>query len=137
GEHHPQDVGPERQWRCRGHPRPRHGVAPIRAGPTGSVVTSSDPSARESPRASGTPVTPVIRAPRAAAPRMAYRSRVRIGLLTREYPPDVYGGAGVHVEHLAPALRELVDVDVHCFGEPRAAPDTYAHQPPTSLDEAN
>jgi alpha-maltose-1-phosphate synthase len=68
---------------------------------------------------------------------MAYRSRVRIGLLTREYPPDVYGGAGVHVEHLAPALRELVDVDVHCFGEPREAPDTYAHQPPVSLDDAN
>jgi starch synthase len=68
---------------------------------------------------------------------MAYRSRVRIGLLTREYPPDVYGGAGVHVEYLAPALRELVDVDVHCFGEPREAPDTYAHQPPPSLREAN
>ncbi len=69
---------------------------------------------------------------------MAYRSRVRIGLLTREYPPDVYGGAGVHVEHLAPALRELVDVDVHCFGEPRPdAPDTYAHRPPSALADAN
>ena len=34
---------------------------------------------------------------------MLYRARVRIGLLTREYPPDVYGGAGVHVEHLVPA----------------------------------
>jgi starch synthase len=69
---------------------------------------------------------------------MPYRSRVRIGLLTREYPPDVYGGAGVHVEHLAPALRELVDVDVHCFGGPRPdAPDTYAHQPPPSLADAN
>jgi starch synthase len=69
---------------------------------------------------------------------MPYGSRVRIGLLTREYPPDVYGGAGVHVEHLAPALRELVEVDVHCFGEPRPdAPDTYAHQPPPSLADAN
>jgi starch synthase len=69
---------------------------------------------------------------------MAYRSRVRIGLLTREYPPDVYGGAGVHVGHLAPALRELVDVDVHCFGEPRPdAQDTYAHLPPSSLADAN
>ncbi|MGQ0574955.1 MAG: glycogen synthase [Pseudonocardia sp.] len=44
---------------------------------------------------------------------------MRIGLLTREYPPDVYGGAGVHVGALVPALRTLVDVDVHCFGEPR------------------
>ena len=41
---------------------------------------------------------------------------MRIGLLTREYPPEVYGGAGVHVEYLANELRRLVDVDVHCFG---------------------
>jgi starch synthase len=69
---------------------------------------------------------------------MPYRAQVRIGLLAREYPPDVYGGAGVHVDHLVPALRELVDVDVHCFGEPRAgSPDTYAHRPPTALADAN
>ena len=36
--------------------------------------------------------------------------------LTREYPPEVYGGAGVHVEFLARELRALADVDVHCFG---------------------
>ncbi len=60
---------------------------------------------------------------------------VRIGLLTREFPPDVYGGAGVHVEHLVQALRALVDVDVHCFGEPRA--DATAHRPPTALADAN
>jgi starch synthase len=63
---------------------------------------------------------------------------VRIGLLTREYPPDVYGGAGVHVEHLVPALRALVDVDVHCFGEPR--PDqaqTHGHRAPGALQGAN
>lgn len=63
---------------------------------------------------------------------------VRIGLLTREYPPDVYGGAGVHVEHLVPALRELVDVAVHCFGEPR--PDTaqtFGHRAPGALQGAN
>jgi starch synthase len=63
---------------------------------------------------------------------------VRIGLLTREFPPDVYGGAGVHVEHLVPALRELVDVEVHCFGESRPGqPDTHAHRPPSALAEAN
>src|SRR5207302_1864076 len=44
---------------------------------------------------------------------------VRTGLLTREYPPEVYGGAGVHVAALVPRLRELVDVEVHCFGAPR------------------
>ncbi|RTL68034.1 MAG: glycogen synthase [Pseudonocardiaceae bacterium] len=63
---------------------------------------------------------------------------MRIGLLTREYPPDVYGGAGVHVEHLVPALRGLVDVDVHCFGDPaRDAPGVTAHPVPDALAEAN
>ncbi|SHK91988.1 starch synthase [Pseudonocardia thermophila] len=60
---------------------------------------------------------------------------VRIGLLTREFPPDVYGGAGVHVEHLAPALREFVDVAVHCFGEPREG--ATAHAVPEALASAN
>jgi starch synthase len=50
---------------------------------------------------------------------------LRVGLLTREYPPDVYGGAGVHVEFLAHELRSLVDLDVHCLGAPRA--DAVAH----------
>ncbi len=69
---------------------------------------------------------------------MPYRSPVRVALLTREYPPDVYGGAGVHVGHLVPALRELVDVDVHCFGEPRAGSrHTYAHRAPSTLADAN
>ena len=44
---------------------------------------------------------------------------MRVGLLTREYPPEVYGGAGVHVEYLARELSRLVDVEVHCFGAPR------------------
>ncbi|CAA9442814.1 MAG: Glycogen synthase, ADP-glucose transglucosylase [uncultured Pseudonocardia sp.] len=63
---------------------------------------------------------------------------VRIGLLTREYPPDVYGGAGVHVEHLVPALRTLCEVDVHCFGGPREdRPGTFGHRPPGALEGAN
>jgi starch synthase len=45
-----------------------------------------------------------------------------VALLTREFPPEVYGGAGVHVEHLAAALAPLVDVGVHCFGGPRDSP---------------
>src|SRR4051812_38418507 len=52
---------------------------------------------------------------------------MRVGLLTREYPPDVYGGAGVHVEYLARELATLVDVDVHCWGEDR--PGAHAHRP--------
>jgi alpha-maltose-1-phosphate synthase len=44
---------------------------------------------------------------------------VRVAVLSREYPPDVYGGAGVHVEYLARELDRLVDLEIHCFGPPR------------------
>jgi alpha-maltose-1-phosphate synthase len=47
---------------------------------------------------------------------------VRAALLTREFPPEVYGGAGVHVEYLARELSRRIDVAVHCFGEPRPSP---------------
>ncbi|MER5978172.1 glycogen synthase [Streptomyces sp. NPDC001857] len=65
---------------------------------------------------------------------------MRVGLLTREYPPDVYGGAGVHVEFLARELRELVDLDVHCWGEGSAkdkAAGVRRHRPWSALDGAN
>ncbi|MFJ4555440.1 glycogen synthase [Streptomyces massasporeus] len=61
---------------------------------------------------------------------------MRVGLLTREYPPDVYGGAGVHVEFLARELRPLVDLDVHCWGEGRAD-GVQRHRPWSALDGAN
>jgi starch synthase len=60
---------------------------------------------------------------------------MRVSLLTREYPPEVYGGAGVHVEYLARELRRLVDVDVQCFGKPRAEAGVHAHQPDPQLLE--
>jgi len=44
---------------------------------------------------------------------------MRVDMLTREYPPHVYGGAGVHVAELARVLRSRVDVRVHCFDGPR------------------
>jgi alpha-maltose-1-phosphate synthase len=47
---------------------------------------------------------------------------MRVALLTREFPPEVYGGAGVHVEYLSTHLSELVEVDVHAFGGPRPSP---------------
>jgi alpha-maltose-1-phosphate synthase len=56
---------------------------------------------------------------------------VKIALLTREYPPDVYGGAGVHVEYLARELQRLADVTVHCWGADRpagAGPAVVAHR---------
>ncbi|MGA5415716.1 glycogen synthase [Streptomyces pseudogriseolus] len=61
---------------------------------------------------------------------------MRVGLLTREYPPDVYGGAGVHVEFLARELRSLVDVEVHCWGEGRAD-GVLRHRSWSALDGAN
>lgn len=60
---------------------------------------------------------------------------MRAALLTREYPPEVYGGAGVHVTHLAAALRARIDLVVHCIGEPR--PGAVAHQPWAQLRGTN
>jgi starch synthase len=54
---------------------------------------------------------------------------LRVSLLTREYPPEVYGGAGVHVAHLVEHLSPLVTVDVQCFGKPRDDRRVRAHQP--------
>ncbi|HEY7212265.1 MAG TPA: glycogen synthase [Bryobacteraceae bacterium] len=42
---------------------------------------------------------------------------LRAGLFTREYPPHVYGGAGVHVEYLSRELARTIEVEVHCWGE--------------------
>ena len=61
---------------------------------------------------------------------------MRVGLLSREYPPDVYGGAGVHVEFLARELRPLTDLDVHCWGEGATA-GVVRHRPWPVLDGAN
>ncbi|GAA3773946.1 glycogen synthase [Micromonospora maritima] len=62
---------------------------------------------------------------------------MRVDLLTREYPPEVYGGAGVHVEYLARELRRLADVRVHCFGAPRDEEGVTAYAEPTGLAGAN
>ncbi|HVK22548.1 MAG TPA: glycogen synthase [Actinokineospora sp.] len=59
---------------------------------------------------------------------------MHIGLLTREYPPEVYGGAGVHVGALVPRLRELVDVDVHRIGGP--VDGAAAHEPIPGVNPA-
>ena len=61
--------------------------------------------------------------------------KLRVALLTREYPPEVYGGAGVHVTYLARELAPLVDVTVHCQGADR--PDAVAHRPWDLLAGAN
>jgi len=61
--------------------------------------------------------------------------KLRVALLTREYPPEVYGGAGVHVEYLARELAPLVELTVHCQGPDR--PGAVAHQAWDRLAGAN
>ena len=60
---------------------------------------------------------------------------MRVAMMTREYPPEVYGGAGVHVTELVAQLRHLCDVDVHCMGAPRHG--AIVAQPDPALKGAN
>jgi starch synthase len=64
---------------------------------------------------------------------------MRIDVLSREYPPDIYGGAGVHVEELVRALRAVdgIDARVHCFGGDRGEQGTTAYADPVGLADAN
>ena len=62
---------------------------------------------------------------------------MRVDLLTKEYPPAVYGGAGVHVTELVKALRRSIEVQVRCFGQPRDEQDTTAYEVPAELADAN
>ncbi|GAA4066745.1 glycogen synthase [Nonomuraea soli] len=62
---------------------------------------------------------------------------MRVDLLSREYPPEVYGGAGVHMEYLARELRRLADVRVRCFGAAREEAGVSAHRVPGGLETAN
>jgi starch synthase len=65
-------------------------------------------------------------------------SKTRIGIVTKEWPPQVYGGAGVHVVQLTEALRKLNDVhvDVHCFGGPRSD-GAFGYATPADFSETN
>jgi len=58
-------------------------------------------------------------------------------VISREYPPEVYGGAGVHVAELVKGLRAHLDVTVRCFGAPRDEEGVFAYRVPTSLEGAN
>lgn len=62
---------------------------------------------------------------------------MRVDLLTKEYPPAVYGGAGVHVAELVKALRPTTDVTVRCFGGARDEKDVFAYAVPAQLTDAN
>ncbi|MGY3128924.1 starch synthase [Agrococcus sp. UYP33] len=62
---------------------------------------------------------------------------MRIDLLTKEYPPAVYGGAGVHAAELVKALRRSIEVQVRCFGADRDEADVTAYDVPAELASAN
>lgn len=64
---------------------------------------------------------------------------VRIDILTKEYPPSIYGGAGVHVAELTRALRARDDTDVrvHAFGGPRDEEGTTSHPDLPELEGTN
>ncbi len=59
-----------------------------------------------------------------------------VSILTREYPPTIYGGAGVHVAQLVPQLRAFVDVDVQCMGEPREGATAHPESFPEGANPA-
>ncbi|MBJ7351601.1 MAG: glycogen synthase [Rhodococcus sp.] len=60
---------------------------------------------------------------------------MRVAMMTKEYPPEIYGGAGVHVTELTAQLKSLCEVDIHCMGAPR---DTaQVHDPDPALAGAN
>lgn len=58
-------------------------------------------------------------------------------MMTKEYPPEIYGGAGVHVTELTRYMREIVPVDVHCMGAPRNEANVYVHGVDPELANAN
>lgn len=64
-------------------------------------------------------------------------SDLKVGIVTKEWPPAIYGGAGVHVQQLTQALREVngIHVDVHCFGGVRE--DAYGYSIPSQFDASN
>jgi starch synthase len=62
---------------------------------------------------------------------------MRIDLITKEYPPFIYGGAGVHVAELVKVLRETIEVQVRCFGDDRDEKDTKSYGHPNIFDRSN
>lgn len=62
---------------------------------------------------------------------------MRVDLLTKEYPPEIYGGAGVHVAELVKALRTSIDVQVRCFGAPREESGVHNYSIPSEMTSAN
>ncbi|KJL18981.1 Capsular glucan synthase [Microbacterium azadirachtae] len=68
---------------------------------------------------------------------MYYLQDMRVDIITKEYPPEIYGGAGVHVAELVKALRSGLDVQVRAFGADRDEQGVTAYRTPVELATAN
>ncbi len=70
-----------------------------------------------------------------------YVGGVRVDIVSKEFPPEIYGGAGVHVAELSRVLAPQVDLNVHCFGAPRPADfhgaKVWTYGVPAGLADAN
>lgn len=62
---------------------------------------------------------------------------MRVDVVSKEYPPKIYGGAGVHVAELVRVLRKDVEVRVRTFGDEREESDTYSYQLPADFQDSN
>lgn len=62
---------------------------------------------------------------------------MRVDVISKEYPPEIYGGAGVHVAELVRSLRRSIDVRVRAFGAPRDEEGTTSYSVPAELVDAN
>ena len=62
---------------------------------------------------------------------------MRVDFVTKEYPPNIYGGAGVHITELVKVLRSRIQARVHAFGEPINEADTFGYATPAAYASAN
>lgn len=62
---------------------------------------------------------------------------MRVDFVTKEYPPNIYGGAGVHITELVKVLRNRIDARVHAFGDPVEEVGTFGYRTPAELAGAN
>jgi starch synthase len=62
---------------------------------------------------------------------------MRVDFVTKEYPPHIYGGAGVHISELVKVMREQLEARVHSFGEPMIEPGTFGYPVPKEFQNAN
>ncbi len=62
---------------------------------------------------------------------------MRVDFVTKEYPPNIYGGAGVHITELVRVLRGQIEAKVHAFGDPVSEHDTFGYPVPTGFQSSN